>query len=91
MFAFGYSYLEDKLGAEGIAELDLLGHSTSHGGGRMFTYETLNLVDGKRTVSDIRDWLVAEMGTVPVEYVAEYLEALASIGVLREVETTAAD
>ena len=48
-------------------------------------YEALNFVDGRRTVSDIRDWLVAEFGTVPVEAVAEYLEALESIGVLSQL------
>ncbi|NIS91394.1 MAG: DUF4910 domain-containing protein [Woeseiaceae bacterium] len=83
MFAFGYSYLEDKLGVDAVAELSLLGHSTEHGSGGMFAYEALNLVDGERTVSDIRDWLVAEMGTVSVEYVAEYLQALESIDVLK--------
>ena len=41
-------------------------------------------MDGERTVSDIRDWLVAELGDVPVEYVAEYLGALESIDVIRE-------
>jgi aminopeptidase YwaD len=49
----------------------------------MFAYEALNLVDGKRTVSDIRDWLTAELGDVPLLYVAEYLQALESIDVLR--------
>jgi len=48
----------------------------------MFTYEALNLVDGERTVSDIRDWLVAELGEVSVEDVAAYLKALESIGVI---------
>lgn len=82
MHAFGYSYIEDKLGIEKLAELQLPGHSTPHGGGRMFTYEALNFVDGERTVSDIRDWLVAQLGDVPLEYVAEYLEALESIEVI---------
>lgn len=50
----------------------------------MFTYEALNFVDGKRTVSEIRDWLVAEMGDVPLELVEEYLSALESIGVIEE-------
>jgi hypothetical protein len=50
----------------------------------MFVYEALNFVDGERTVSDIRDWLVAELGEVPLEYVAEYLAALESIGVLEK-------
>jgi hypothetical protein len=83
MNAFGFSYLEDQLGTERIAALQLLQHTTGSGYGRMFAYEALNLVDGQRTVSDIRDWLVAEFGAVPVEYVAEYLQALASIDVIR--------
>jgi len=82
MHAFGYSYIEDKLGNERLAELKLPGHSTPYGGGRQFTYEALNFVDGERTVSDIRDWLVAQLGDVPLEYVAEYLAALESIHVL---------
>jgi hypothetical protein len=49
----------------------------------MFTYEALNFVDGERSVSDIRDWLVAELGDVPVDYVAQYLEALHAIDVVR--------
>ena len=79
MHAFGYSYIEDKLGMD---RLRLEQHSTAMGNGGMFTYEALNFVDGKRTVSDIRNWLVAELGDVPLEYVEEYLSALESIGVI---------
>jgi hypothetical protein len=86
MHAFGYSYIEDKLGAEKLGLLRLPQHSTPFGTGRMFTYEALNFVDGARTVSDIRDWLVAEMGEVPVEHVAEYLDALESIDVVRKIQ-----
>jgi hypothetical protein len=50
----------------------------------MFAYEALNFVDGERNVSDIRDWLVAQLGDVPLEYVAEYLAALESIDVIRQ-------
>ena len=82
MHAFGYSYLEDKFGVEELAELNLQNHSTAYGSSGMFTYEALNLVDGERTVSDIRDWLVAELGEVSVEDVAAYLKALESIGVI---------
>lgn len=85
MNAFGYSYLEDKLGTAALSELQLRRHSTEHGDGHAMAYEALNLVDGRRTVSDIRDWLVAEFGTVPVEAVAEYLQALESIGVLSQL------
>jgi hypothetical protein len=44
----------------------------------------LNLVDGSRSVSDIRDWLTTELGPVPLEFVAEYLAALNSIGVISQ-------
>lgn len=83
MHAFGYSYIEDKLGAQRLAALHLPRHSTDFGTGGMFAYEALNFVDGARSVSDIRDWLVAELGDVPLDYVAEYLAALESIGVIR--------
>jgi hypothetical protein len=85
MNAFGYSYLEDKLGAEALGALQLPHQSTEYGDGYAMAYEALNFVDGRRTVSDIRDWLVAEFGTVSVEAVAEYLQALESIGVLRKL------
>ena len=84
MYAFGYSYIEDKLGKEKASALRLGKHSTPYGNGRLFTYEALNFVDGKRTVSDIRDWLLAELGSVPLEFVAEYLQALESIDVVRK-------
>ncbi len=83
MHAFGYSFIEDKLNSESLAGLKLNSHSTPYGDSGMFTYEALNFVDGKRTVSDIRDWLVAEMGEVSAENVAEYLAALESIGVVK--------
>ena len=84
MHAFGYSYIEDKLGADELDSLRLPKHSTELGGGGMFAYEALNFVDGERNVSDIRDWLVAQLGDVPLEYVAEYLAALESIDVIRQ-------
>ncbi len=85
MHAFGYSFIDDKLGVAAAGDLQLANHSTRYGGSGMFVYEALNFVDGQRTVSDIRDWLVAEMGTVSVEAVAEYLEALESIGVIEKI------
>ena len=84
MSAFGYSFIEDRLGTAEVGDLRLREHTTPYGDSGMFVYEALNFVDGERTVSDIRDWLVAELGGVPLEYVAEYLAALESIGVLEE-------
>ena len=83
MGAFGYSYLSDKYGAENLSALRLRSYRGLHGSSGQYVYEALNFVDGQRTVSDIRDWLTTELGPVPVEYVAEYLEALASIDVIR--------
>jgi len=85
MGAFGYSYLADKLGAEAVSALRLRRYSGTYGGGGQYAYEALNFVDGQRTVSDIRDWLVTEIGDVPIEYVEEYLEALESIDVIRKI------
>jgi hypothetical protein len=42
----------------------------------------LNLVDGQRSVSDIRDWLQAEFGPVSLADLQRYLSALARIDVL---------
>jgi hypothetical protein len=84
MRAFGYSYLEDKLTEEKYAELKLRDHTGLWGSSGQYLYEALNFVDGNRTVSDIRDWLTAELGPVPLEYVEEYLAALESIDVIRK-------
>jgi hypothetical protein len=73
MHAFGFSYLEDRLSQQVLKTLDLPGDQA---------YETLNLVNGTRTVGDIRDWLTAEFGPVDVQAVARYLQALESIGVI---------
>ena len=83
MNAFGYSYVRDKYGDAAYDELQLPRYSGTHGSGGEFAYEALNLVDGSRTVSDIRDWLTAELGPVPLEYVTRYLGALAEIDVVR--------
>lgn len=73
MSVFGYHYLEDRLPKKAYEALALNGEQS---------YEALNLVDGVRTVSDIRRWLVAETGEVSLEAVATYLDALATIDVL---------
>ena len=78
MHAFDYSYIEDKLGVESASGLALKG---------AVAYEALNLVDGKRTVDEIRNWLIAEFSPanypIPLADVEAYLSALESIGVIR--------
>ena len=76
---FGYDYLEDKYGAERTGKLRLLKHG---GRGGEYAYEALNLVDGRRTVQQIRDDLSAIYGPVPLDVVSEYLGALESIGLV---------
>jgi aminopeptidase YwaD len=83
MHAFGFSYINDELGAAKYAALRLPKYSGSHGSGGQYIYEALNLVNGNRTVSEIRNWLTAELGPVPIEIVREYLDALAEIDVVR--------
>ncbi len=83
MHAFGYSYIRDELGEAAYEALALPRYSGSHGSGDEYAYEALNLVDGQRTVSEIRHWLTAELGPVPTAMVREYLDALETIGVIR--------
>ncbi|HUP60457.1 MAG TPA: DUF4910 domain-containing protein [Thermoanaerobaculia bacterium] len=70
MGAFGYDYFEDKYGKQKLAL------------NNEYRYETLNLVDGRRTAADIRDALSAIYAPIPLADVEEYLAALASIGVI---------
>lgn len=82
MTGFGYGYLEDRLAAGRLPAPALLSHRGLWGGGSEVAYEALNLVDGRRTVRQIRDDLAAIYGPVPVAAVREYLETLERIGVL---------
>jgi len=80
---FGYDYLADHFGPERTRALKLLSFEGLRASGPEYAYETLNFVDGKRTVVQIRDAVSAEYGPVPVDYVLEYLRALESAGVLQ--------
>ncbi len=51
--------------------------------GDVLAYEAFNLVDGKRSVSEIRDALAGRYETVPLAEVAQYLDLLAKAGALR--------
>jgi hypothetical protein len=85
MSAMGYDYLADKSGADKAGKLRLPAWRGAHGTGDLYAYEALNFVDGRRSVSEIRDALAAEFGPVPLELVAEYLAALESIGLVQRV------
>jgi aminopeptidase YwaD len=71
MSAFGYNYFD--------------AHFARHKDIRLadeVRYEALNLVDGQRSVEEIRDALSAIYVPVPLADVKQYLDALASIDVL---------
>jgi len=86
MSAFGYSYLQDHLPEDEYSDLKLRHHTGLWGSSGQYVYEALNFVDGNRTVSEIRDWLTAELGPLPLDYVEEYLAALESIDVIRRID-----
>lgn len=79
---FGYDYFFDHFDkSKPIPKM--YSYSGLRGSGGEYTYETLNLVNGKRTVLDIRNQLSAEFGPILLEVVIEYLEALKSIDIIR--------
>jgi len=49
----------------------------------LYAYEIVNFVNGKRTVGEIRDAVSAEYGPLPVNLVADYLDACAEAGIIR--------
>ena len=75
----GYDYFHDHYTGPTPKLMDYVG---LRGGGSEYIYETLNLVNGTRTVQDIRDVVSAVYGPVPVTMVAEYLRALQAAGVV---------
>jgi aminopeptidase YwaD len=81
MDGFGYSWFDDHLARAGRTRPRLLARAAD-GPGPSFGYEALNLVDGRRSVGEIRDALAATVGAVPADEVAEYLDVLARLGVL---------
>ncbi|HEX8639806.1 MAG TPA: M28 family peptidase, partial [Allosphingosinicella sp.] len=85
MDGFGYSWFDDRLARATLPRPRLLSREPG-GEGPSFGYEALNLVDGRRSVGEIRDELAATVGAAPVEEVAEYLATLARLGVIAEVE-----
>ncbi len=83
MGVFGYDYLEDHLGRTATDSLRVRRHQGLRGSGGEYAYEILNLVDGRRTMQEIRDAVSAIYGPVPLDVVVEYARALETIGVIR--------
>jgi hypothetical protein len=82
MDGFGYSWLDDRLEKAKLERPALLDRPPTWEG-PSFGYEALNLVDGRRSVRQIRDALALSVGPAPVEEVAAYLAILERLGVVR--------
>jgi len=67
------SYVDEKLGPDARRDVRLAGNAP---------YETLNFVDGKRSVLDIARSVSAELGPVSVTDVHEYLKVLERAGLI---------
>jgi aminopeptidase YwaD len=80
--AFGYDYLTDRLGAARVEKLELLRFEGLHGESGDYVYEAVNLANGTRTTTEIRDALSAIYGPVPQEQVDAFLAAAADAGLL---------
>jgi hypothetical protein len=74
-----YDYIDDHLNGEPPGDLARLA-ALPNGG--TLAYETLNLVNGKRSVRQIRDVLSAANGPVPADAIFDYLKLLEKIGVV---------
>ncbi|HVF40394.1 MAG TPA: DUF4910 domain-containing protein [Gemmatimonadaceae bacterium] len=85
MSGFGYDYFSDRFGSARAAALRLPRFTGIRGSGGEYTYEVLNLVNGRRMAIDIRNDVSAIYGPVPLDIVLEYLRALEQIGVVRRV------
>ncbi|MCI0490245.1 MAG: DUF4910 domain-containing protein [Blastocatellia bacterium] len=79
MNVYYYDYLADRASEEDLSIVRRIG--SRPGGGRIL-YEILNLVDGKRSARDIRDFITAAYEPIPVEEVAGYLQLLEKVGVI---------
>jgi hypothetical protein len=80
MNIYYYDYIEDRTSAEDRQAPDRICSGPQR---EIILYEILNLVDGKRNVQGIRDFIAAAYRPVTVDDVAAYLRLLEKIGVLK--------
>ena len=79
MNVYYYDYVAERANGDMRAAERL----ASMPGGDILQYEILNLVDGKRSIQEIRDYLAAAYGPIAVEDVAGYLRLLEKVGVVQ--------
>src|SRR5262249_5733251 len=83
MNVYYYDYVADRAEPADLSIVKKIG-SMPHGD--VLLYEILNLVDGKRDIGEIKDYLVAAYEDVPIEYVSDYLKLLNKVGVVDFLE-----
>lgn len=80
MNVYYYDYIAERAQA---SERRVIERARSRPNGDIVLYEILNLVDGRRSIQEIRDYVAAAYGSLPVEDVSDYLRLLEKIGVVR--------
>jgi aminopeptidase YwaD len=80
MNIYYYDYVTERASGDDAKLMERLSSRPNSG---LVQYEILNLVDGKRTIQAIRDFISAAYGPVAIEDVADYLRVLEKIGVVK--------
>jgi aminopeptidase YwaD len=80
MNVYYYDYVADRASGDDIRVVERIGARSN---GQIILYEILNLVDGKRSIQSIRDYISAAYGPVPIEDVSDYLRLLEKVGVVK--------
>lgn len=80
MNVYYYDYVADRASGEYLRPIERI---SARANGEIVLYEILNLVDGKRSIQAIRDFITAAYGPVAVEEVSDYLRLLEKVGVVR--------
>ena len=80
MDIYYYDYVAERASGDDVKILERL---NARPNANIVHYEILNLVDGKRSVQAIRDYISAAYGPVTIEDVADYLRLLEKIGVVK--------
>ena len=72
--------LLDRLGPERVRQIQLLDADSSRllnvqDKGALYAYEIVNFIDGRRSAAQIRDEVSAELGSLPLDVVLDFLKA----------------
>ena len=80
MNVYYYDYVAERAGDDDLKVVERINTKPN---ADIVLYEILNLVDGKRSIQAIRDYIAAAYGPVPIEDVSDYLRLLEKIGVVK--------